>query len=273
MRLHPLVARAWQTSAMLAFTVVALKGGVGKTTVTLGLAESAARRGLRVLVVDLDPQANATLGLDPPEVRFTTSDVIADARDGIAADAVTASGWGQGVDLIAAEPALEHRNRPGDAASALRLRRALRGVADDYDLVLMDCPPSLGEITRNGLAAGTHAVVVTEPGYFALAGAEQALDAVTVVRDNANLRLRALGIVVNRMRSTVSEHKYRLHELEQAYPSLLVRPPIPERSVIQRSEGAGVPFRANGRAGAAVGAMFDTVFTELYGRAQTGVKR
>lgn len=252
---------------MLAIAVVALKGGVGKTTVSLGLAEAAAARGLRVLVVDLDPQANATLALDPPQIRFTTGDVLADARDGVAADAVTRSGWGPMVDLIAAEPALEHRNRPGGPASALRLRRALMGVADEYDLVLMDSPPSLGEITRNGLAAATHAVVVTEPGYFALNGAEQALEAVTVVRDNTNLRLRALGIVVNRMRATVGEHKFRLHELEEAYPNLLVSPPIPERSVIQQSEGAGVPFRSNGRSGRGVGRIFDDVFGQLYDRA------
>lgn len=251
---------------MLAIAVVALKGGVGKTTVTLGLAESAAQRGLRVLVVDLDPQANATLALNPPTITFTTGDVLADARDGVAADAITASSWGPMVDLIAAEPALEHRNRPGDASSSLRLRRALRGVGEQYDLVLMDSPPSLGEITRNGLAAATHAVVVTEPGYFALTGAEQALEAVTVVRDNTNLRLRALGIVVNRMRATVGEHKYRLSELEAAYPSLLVSPAIPERSVIQKAEGAGIPFRDGGRSGKGVSAIFDQVFGELYDR-------
>ncbi|MFN8126519.1 MAG: ParA family protein [Candidatus Nanopelagicales bacterium] len=248
---------------MPAIAVVALKGGVGKTTVTLGLAEAAWRRGLRVLVVDLDPQANATLGLNPPEIRFTTGDVLADARDGVAADAVTASGWGDGLDLIAAEPALEHRNTPGDAGSALRLRRALRGVTDDYDLVLLDSPPSLGEITRNGLAAASHAVVVTEPGYFALRGAEQALEAVTVVRDNTNLRLRALGVVVNRMRKTLGEQKFRFAELKEAYPQLLIEPAIPERSAIQRAEGAGVPLTALGRGGASVAKIFDQVYAEL----------
>ena len=258
---------------MLAISVVALKGGVGKTTVTLGMAEAAQRRGLRVLVVDLDPQANATLGLNPEVIRFTTGDVLADARDGIAADAITVSGWGDGVDLIAAEPSLEHRNRPGGSGAALRLRRALRGVADGYDLVLLDSPPSLGEITRNGLAAATHAVVVTEPGYFALKGAEQALDAVTVVRDNTNLRLRALGIVVNRMRGTLAEHKYRYAEIADAYPDLLIEPAIPERSLIQRAEGAGVPFRALGRSGVGVGQIFDRAFAEVYSRATSNPRR
>lgn len=252
---------------MLGISVVALKGGVGKTTVTLGLADAAKQHGLRVLVVDLDPQSNATLALNPPEIRFTSSDVLADGRDGVAADAITASGWGPGVDLIAAERALEHRNVTGTPDSVLRLRRALRGATDPYDVVLLDSPPSLGEITRNGLAAASHAVVVTEPGYFALRGAEQALDAVTVVRDNTNLRLRALGIVVNRMRSRVAEHEYRWSELEKAYPELLVRPSVPERAVVQRAEGAGVPFSAYGRAGAAIAMAFDALFTELYARA------
>lgn len=255
---------------MLGIAVVALKGGVGKTTVTLGLAEAAQQRGLRVLVVDLDPQSNATLGLNPAEVRFTTSDVLADARDGIAADAITASGWGPGVDLIAAEPTLEHRNAGGDAKSALRLRRALRGATDQYDVVLMDSPPSLGEVTRNGLAAASHAIVVTEPGYFALRGVEHALEAITVVRDNTNLRLRALGVVVNRMRPKVAEHEFRFTELQQAYPELLVRPPVPERTVIQRAEGAGAPFHAYGRTGEVVAAVFSDLFVELYARATRG---
>jgi cellulose biosynthesis protein BcsQ len=253
---------------VLGISVIALKGGVGKTTVTLGLADAAQQHGLRVLVVDLDPQSNATLALNPAEVRFTTSDVLADGRDGVAADAVTSSGWGPGVDLIAAEPSLEHRNVTGTRDSVLRLRRALRGVTDPYDVVLLDSPPSLGEITRNGLAAATHALVVTEPGYFALRGAEQALDAVTVVRDHTNLRLRALGIVVNRMRPRVGEHEFRWSELEKAYPELLLRPPVPERAIVQRAQGAGVPFSAYGRAGAAIASAFQDLFTELYTRAR-----
>lgn len=255
---------------MLGIAVVALKGGVGKTTVTLGLAAAAQQRGLRVLVVDCDPQSNATLGLNPPGIRFSTNDVIADARDGVAKDAITASGWGPGVDLIAAEPVLEHRNTAGDPGSALRLRRALHGATDAYDLVLLDTPPSLGEITRNGLAAASHAVVVTEPGYFALRGAEQALEAITVVRDHTNLRLRALGIVVNRLRPKLAEHEYRLAELEKVYPELLVHPPVPERAVVQRAEGAGAPFHSFGRQGVAVSRAFADVFSELYSRATRG---
>jgi len=253
---------------VLSIAIVSLKGGVGKTTVTLGLAGAAQQLGLRVLVVDLDPQANSTLGLDPVGMKFSINDVLADGREGIAAAAVVPSGWGPEVSVLGSEVALEHRNTTGDAKSALRLRKALRGVGEDYDLVLIDCPPSIGEVTRNGLAAATHALVVTEPNFFALRGAEQALDAIAIVRDNINLRLRALGVVVNRMRPSLTEHAFRLEELREAYPQLLLQPSIPERSVVPRAEGAGVPFHAEGRAGVAVSATFTELLTQLRDRAQ-----
>ncbi|MDZ7578884.1 MAG: ParA family protein [Candidatus Nanopelagicales bacterium] len=256
---------------MAGLAVVSLKGGVGKTTVVLGLAGAARARGLRVLVVDLDPQANATAGLNPGKVKFTSGDVLADGREGVAADAVIPSGWG-GVDLIASEPALEHRNSSQTAGSALRLRRALRPVAQEYDVVLMDCPPSLGEVTRNGLAAAMQALVVTEPSFFALLGAEQALEAVGVVRDSANLRLRVAGIIVNRMRRTLAEHAYRWNEVAQAYPQLLLTPAVPERAVIQRAQGAGVAVQdLDHRGGGEVTGVFESLLGQTLDR--TGSRR
>ena len=79
-----------------------------------------------------------------------------------------------------------------------------------YDLVLLDCPPSLDELTRNGLAAADSALVVTEPGFFALQGATRALRAVEAARTSVNLRLRPAGVLVNRVRGNLSEHRYRI---------------------------------------------------------------
>ena len=207
--------------------VVAQKGGVGKTTTLLGIAGAAWERGLKVLVVDLDPQANATAALDPATVHYTTNDVLADARPGIAADAIVASGWGLGVELVPSERALEHRAVPEGRDSTLRLRIALEGVVDQYDLVLVDCPPSLGELTRNALAAVRLALVVTEPSFFALPGAAAALEAIEVVRGSNNLVLRAAGVVVNRSRPKTTEHAFRLTELQAAYPGLVLPFTIP----------------------------------------------
>jgi chromosome partitioning protein len=222
--------------------IVSLKGGVGKTTVALGLAGAAMQRGLRTLVVDLDPQANATTALAPEKVTFTTNDVLADSRVGTLADAIVPSGWSELVDVAPSEPALEHRNR-GDAKSKEhRLRGAMSGLSG-YDLVIIDCPPSLGELTKNALAAAHTALVVTEPTIFALSGAQQALDAIDVVRRGFNLRLKPAGIAVNRYQPRSAEHRFRLQELLAAYHSLVLPETLPERAAVVASQGAGVPVQ------------------------------
>ncbi len=227
---------------MLVVTVVSLKGGVGKTTVLLGLADAAATRGLRTLVVDLDPQGNASVSLDPASTQFTSNDVLADARPGVLAQAVTATSWSERLSVVPSERALEHRNHPVEGRGGEhRLRTTMHGLSG-FDLVLVDTPPSLGELTKNALAASARAVVVTEPSAFALAGAQQALEAVEVVRGGFNLGLQAAGIVVNRFRSRSAEHRYRYAELVAAYGPLVLEPVLPERSAVVAAVGAHVPL-------------------------------
>ena len=220
---------------MSSVAVLSLKGGVGKSTTVLGLAGAAWQRGLSALVIDLDPQANATVALDPPPFAFTVGDVLADGRPGIAREAIVASGWGPQVHLLPSEEAVAHRNQSQGPDSATRLRVTLNGVLEDYDLVLIDCPPSLDELTRNGLAAARDALVVTEPGFFALQGATRALRAVEAARTSLNLRLRTAGVLVNRVRGNLSEHRYRIEELRDVYGDLVLEPVIPERSAVQQA--------------------------------------
>lgn len=223
-------------------SVLSLKGGVGKTSVVLGLAGAAQARGLRCIVVDLDPQGNATAALAPAQVRFTMNDVLAGEASS-AAEALSVSGWGPDVLVLAGEPALERHNHPRDGAVARHYVRAALAGLPAADLVLLDCPPSLAELTSNALAASDVAVVVTEPTTFALTGTYQALATVDVVRRGFNLRLRPAGIVVNRFRTTSAEHRFRLDELSAAYRELVLGPVIPERSAIARAQGAGVPVQ------------------------------
>ncbi|WP_203416759.1 ParA family protein [Jiangella ureilytica] len=228
---------------MQVVSVLSLKGGVGKTSVTLGLAGAAAAQHLRCVVVDLDPQANATTVLSPGEVMFTANDVLAGDHAVSISDALAVSGWGEPVSVLAGEPALERRNHPPDGVPGRHhVRTALAGLRDT-DLVLLDCPPSLAELTRNALAASDAALVVTEPTAFALAGAQQALDAVDAVRRSHNLRLRPAGIVVNRFRAGSAEHRFRLDELIAAYRELVIDPVLPERSAVSRAQGAGLPVQ------------------------------
>ena len=257
---------------VLSCAVMALKGGVGKSTTTLGLAGAAWERGLRTLVVDLDPQANTTAALDPGSFRYTSSDVLADARPGVAADAVVQSGWGAGLDLLPSERALEHRAVSVGQDSAQRLRVSLTGVVDTYDVVLVDCPPSLGELTRNALAAVQLALVVTEPSFFALPGAEQALGALAIVRAEANLALRAAGILVNRARPQTSEHAFRLAELRAAYGDLVLATVVPERTSVQQAQGACVPIQTWRSPGAReVADAYEDVLDSLLLRATTNL--
>ncbi len=251
--------------AMLA--AISLKGGVGKTSICLGLAASAWSAGHRTLVIDLDPQANATAAMDPQPYEFTTNDVLADGREGIAADAIVASGWGAGIDLIAGERALEHRAHSEGPDSALRLRTTLAGALDRYHTVLIDCPPTLGELTRNALAASPAALIVTEPSFFALQAAEQALEAVEIARDATNLGLRTAGIVVNRVRRS-SEHTYRLEELRRVYPQLVLEPPIPDRAAMAAAQGAAAPITALRTSGAK---DLVALFTDLAANIEEGL--
>ena len=251
---------------VIVVAVISLKGGVGKTTVTLGLAGAAWSRGLRTLVVDLDPQGNATSALDPSVSPTASTATVLDrpVAGGLAAAAVP-SGWGGDTELVPAGAGLERQNGLGPSSgpeATLRLRVAMGGLTG-YPLVLLDCPPSLGSLTRNALAAAHRALVVTEPTYFAVRGAAQALQAIESVRAY-NLRLAPAGLVVNRVRSHATEHRFRLDELSSSYQDLLYDPPLPDRMAIQQAQGAAVPVQAWHSAGAReVAQIFDDYLDRL----------
>lgn len=237
--------------------VLSLKGGVGKTSVVLGLAGAALSRGVSALVVDLDPQGNATSALDPEAAPYSISDVLHDARPGVAADAVVASCWGPGLKLVPSERALEHRAAESGPGSEQRLSQTLKGVSENFRLVLIDCPPNLGELTRNALYAADAALVITEPSFFAVQSAAQAVEAVDVARAAGHPNLTVLGILATRVRPRFAEHKYRMAELRQAFGDLVL-PPIPDRTAIQQAQGACVPVqRWRSASGKAASEAFD----------------
>ena len=252
---------------MLVVSVLSLKGGVGKTSVVLGLAGAALKKGLSTVVIDLDPQGNATSVLRSRRIRGTATTVLAHPTEESIAEALTRSDWkGETGDirLIASDPNLVRFDAwSGTRAFRPKLARAVKHL--DVDLVLIDCPPSLGALTREALAAADLAVVVTTPSYFGAQGAERAIFEVEEIRDSVNPRLQFAGIVVNRMREKTEEHRYRKRELISIHgAAALLKPSIPERVAVQQAESAGQPLHSVKSEGAReVAKAFDKMLGRL----------
>lgn len=238
--------------------VLSLKGGVGKTTVVLGLASAAMRRGVRTLVVDLDPQCNATASLEPEGAAKGLSDVLANPSAEMLRAAVSPSAWGDEVDvLVGSEDAEIHNGHTGDDQRLAHLTEALSKVdsliTDEdlpYQLILLDCPPSLGRLTRSALVAADRALLVTEPTIFAVSGVQRAFEAVQAERADSNPRLQPLGVVVNRVRPRSHEHKYRIEELREIFGPLVMPVALPDRLAVQQAQGACMPIHQWGTPGA-----------------------
>lgn len=257
---------------MQVVATLSLKGGVGKTTVALGLAGAAQQHGVRTLVVDLDPQANATIALDTGPTAATVAEVLDDPGRSVVARAIAPSGWGDGLDVLVGAEQTERHNHPDPSGKQLsRLGRALErlgpGPGEDpdepYRLVIVDCPPSLGQLTRSALAAAHRAVLVTDPTMFAVSGVQRAFDAVQTERQRANPDLQPLGVLINRVRPRNTEHEFRIAELRDLFGPLVLSGVIPDRSAIQQAQGACLPIQRWDTPGAR---EVSAVFTTLLGR-------
>lgn len=216
------------------------KGGVGKTTTAFQLARAAVRSGQKVLLIDSDPQANLTSVATADSVgedRLSLADVLSSrTTDGIqdvkvsgvwsALSVVPAVSQALGAvrdELVVAGPGRENR-----------LREALDLVKDDYGLVLIDCPPSLDQLTINALVAADAVLVVTQAKLFSSNGLAQLLTTVDSVRSYYRPQLVIAGVIVNQFESTTVSAKTWLSELEAAAKprGLQIFAPVPKRVLI-----------------------------------------
>jgi chromosome partitioning protein len=184
--------------------VLSQKGGTGKTTTVRTLTDVLRRLDKRVLAVDLDPQGNLSDYFDvDPEASPTVGDVLAGrakAKQAVHDDVIPAN-----LSLAEAELALA-----GKMGRELTLKRALKDLKRDYDIILLDCPPTLGLLTVNALVAADHALLTAEAQYFAMQGVEQALEVIDLAKDSLNPDLEWLGVVFNiaDMRTVHSREAY-----------------------------------------------------------------
>ena len=251
---------------MLVVSVSSLKGGVGKTSVTLGLASAALNRGIPTLVVDMDPQADASTGLDVPVTTpVDIADVLSAPKSKIVDQAIFPSGWVDGstgsLDVIPGSPRAAEFDRPSLNERYLkRLRTALQRHAAKYRLVLIDCPPSLNGLTRAAWTASHRVLVVTEPSLFSVAAADRALRAADEIRRRSAPDLQPLGIVVNRVRPSSREQSFRITELKDMFGPLVLNPPLAERTVLQQAQGSARPIHEwPGKPAAELAGAFDTI--------------
>jgi chromosome partitioning protein len=258
----PHAGREWHDGTVQrTIAVLNQKGGVGKTTVALGLASAAAAAGRRLLVVDLDPQAASSwvLGIDPGGV--SVAEALASGGN-TTRDFVTTSAWSDRVEVLAGSAELQRL----ESGSVKRLRKLLAQVEDRYEAVVLDCPPSLGDLTRSALVASRHALVVVEPSSLGLRGIGGVADVIDDVWDRHNPELELAGVVLNRVPAVSREAERRIDELAHIVSRQAIwSPPIPQRVIFNEAVGARRPIHSYGsRAGDAI-AVFDSLWRKVRG--------
>ncbi len=267
---------------MQIISISSLKGGVGKTSVTLGLASAARALGIPTLVVDMDPHADATTGLGVRQGQDThdVGTLLERPRRVRLADHVNPSGWselagvaspdgggggGRPLDVVRGSSRTSLYERPSTRLRELgRLATLLESVTR-YALVLIDCPPALNGVTRMAWAASTDVLLVAEPSLFSVAGTERSLRALDLFRSEYARGVRTTGVVANRVRPASTEHQFRLAEMERLYGERLLPVAIPEQGNWQQIQGAAWPVHAwPGQTAAQSAALFEELLTTLH---------
>ena len=173
------------------------KGGVGKTTTAINLAAAFARRGQKVLLLDLDPQANSSISfLDPQTIDFSAYELLMDGMESI--DRAIYRTPLQGLDIIPSRINLAKLESKlvGDFDAPFRLKDRLEALHILYDVIVIDTPPTLGLITVNALVAASHVLIPIQSSYFALEGTDDLLETIEKVKTRPNPNLQVLGVVV-----------------------------------------------------------------------------
>ena len=223
------------------YAIANQKGGVGKTTTAVNVAACIAAAGYETLVVDVDPQGNATVGLGvardggPGVYELLAGDV--EARDAVRPTGI------EHLSVLVSTPDLAGATMelPREAGSEARLRDALAPLRDAYAFILLDCPPSLGPLTVNALVAADRVIVPVQTEYFALEGLAGLLDTLSLIQRELNPRLTVAGMIL-----TMHDGRTRLaqdveREVRQHFPELVFETVIPRNVRVSEAPSYGLP--------------------------------
>jgi len=219
------------------------KGGVGKTTTAVNVSACLADAGRKTLLIDTDPQANATsgLGIDPKQISKSIYHIMVDGASvsdvTIPTELEFLSLVPSNFDLTGAEVEMVSL-----IAREVKLRSALRPVRDDYEYIIIDCPPSLGLLTLNTLTACDSVLIPIQCEYYALEGLGQLLETITLVRDNLNPELQIEGVLLTMQDRRVKLSEQVISEVRAFFESQVYNTMIPRNVRLSEAPSFGKPI-------------------------------
>ncbi|WDV45906.1 AAA family ATPase [Clostridiaceae bacterium M8S5] len=217
------------------------KGGVGKTTININLSACLAKLNKKVLVIDIDPQGNTTsgLGIDKDEVEYSLYDCLIESVN--AREAINNT-YIKKLDIIASDVELSgaeleiavKENRE------LILKNVIKQIKDDYDYIFIDCPPSLGILTINALAAVDSVIIPIQCEYYALVGVSQLIDTIKLIKKSINRNIKIEGVIMNMFDSRTILSKQVVEQVKEYFKNDVYKTLIPRNVRLAESPSYGL---------------------------------